>query len=169
MSHIGLKFLVLALLIPFTASCASDWVPKKDYDEDVGMLREYVDALERLNTDLKAENTGLRTVVKDATLVSKENAFYDQIARQVEAWLRTADFNEGDVQFDPKTGKWTLADDVLFSSGSYTFSSQGRELLKTFAAGYLDRSVRFRIVGHTDRDLIKKAQTKKSLPVLGSN
>lgn len=157
----------VVLSLAFSAvGCSSTFVTKTRYDEDIQQLKNYSDALERRNRDLEGENAGLKSFAESASVISKENEFYEQIARQIESWLKgSANLEIGDVTYDAKTGKWTMAGDVLFDSGSYALSRKGREILKTFSTGYSDKNIRFRIVGHTDRDPIVRDITRKALPV----
>jgi flagellar motor protein MotB len=56
-----------------------------------------------------------------------------------------------------------MGTDLLFDSGSDKVSTKGRDILKKFADAHKDRSINFRIVGHTDRAPISRAQTKQLL------
>lgn len=156
---------VLSVCLILAVGCRGTFIDKDRYDQDVQTLKDYSAALERRNQELEGENAGLRRIADESKLFSTENEFYEQIARQIEQWLRGNQIDAADVSFDPKTGKWTMADDVLFDSGSYSISAKGREILKTFAAGYGDKNIRFRIAGHTDRDPVARDTTRKALPV----
>jgi flagellar motor protein MotB len=131
--------------------------------------QEYIKALERRNQELESELAALRNLQDEFKLVSKENQFYDKIARDIEKWLSESQMDLTGITWDPKEGKWIMQGDVLFDSGRYTISSNGRDVLKTLADAYAGKSVRFRIAGHTDRDVIKKTSTKKALPVSSTN
>lgn len=164
MSSVCTRALVLSLAFIFVSGCSSQYVSKKRYRADLKAAQDFAEALERRNQELEAENRGLRKFARDATVVSTENKFYDHIANLIEAQLKSLDVG-GSVRFDAKTGKWIIENSVLFTSGSYTISKKGRTILKTIADIYKKSDIALRIVGHTDRDPVSKASTKKALPV----
>jgi len=128
------------------------------------------DALKAYNDQLESENAKLRKYKEMAERMKDEMVVSDAESKLIED-LRVAllqalggmKIDSGDVQYDPKTGKWTMAGDLLFDSGSFKITPKGDEVLKKFAETYRTKTVTLRIVGHTDRDPIAKAGTKQSL------
>jgi len=157
-------FVVSFCAFLFLSACTST-VSRQRYDQDVQTLKDDRDALERRNSDLEAQVSGMEKTLRESEIVSRQNEFYDQIAKQMQEWLQSSQIGSADVSFDPRTGKWSMAGDVLFESGSYSLTTKGREILKTFAGAYASRNVRLRVVGHTDRDPVAKPTTKSALPV----
>ncbi len=155
------RFFTLSFCAIIVAGCGS-----VNHEADNAMS-QYVSALERRNKELEGELTGLKRFARDASLVAKENEFYDEIAQEIQDWLGGSRLGGPGVTFDSRTGKWTLASDVLFNSGQYVLSSKGSRILQAFAKAYEKNGTRFRIVGHTDRDPITKKTTRKALPVSG--
>lgn len=155
------RLAALALVLVFVAGCSGTYVPKDRYTQDIKTLQDYITALERRNQELEAENTALRRFAADAEIVTAENQFYEQMARQIEGWLKAAQLDSADIRF--KDGKWEITGDVLFESGSFNISANGRKILNTLSSAYKSKSINFRIVGHTDRDPIAKSSTKKKL------
>ncbi|MHC4607276.1 MAG: OmpA/MotB family protein [Planctomycetota bacterium] len=146
-------FSLFAAITILVSGCSGVYVPKPEVDETLAQQQEYIKALEHRNRELEA----------DAEFFSAQREFYDQIARNVEKWLTAQGGDLSGVKYNPRTGSWTMEGDLLFASGSYTITPEGKKVLKTIAGAYADKPVRMRIVGHTDRDPIKKRPTKDRL------
>ena len=163
----SIRLLAITLFALAATGCSGTFIAKERYEKDVNTLQDYAEALERRNQELESENIALRGIKEDAELIARENEFYEQMARQIERWLQAAQLSENDIVY--ANGKWDIAGDVLFASGSYIVTDKGRKILKTLASGYLGNSVHFKIVGHTDRDPVKKSRTRKGLPLSQTN
>jgi flagellar motor protein MotB len=150
----------LALL---SVGCSSTLVSKEQYERDVAAQKEYISSLERRNADLEAKARALENLEQMNLVARTQDELYDQIAAQLKTALDTLRGEDGDVTFDPASGKWTMGADLLFDSGSWSVSSRGQEVLKKFADAHKERAIRFRIVGHTDRAPIARPKTQQAL------
>jgi flagellar motor protein MotB len=157
------KLAVTALgLAALCVGCQGVWVQKDVYDRDVNQLREYSAALERDNADLKAKADAYDRLRAEMDIRTGSGADYAALAEQLKAALAGVGMQEGrDFEFDPATGKFTFATDLLFGSGSYTVTARGKEILREFARA--NRGSRLKIAGHTDTRPIVQVSTKSKL------
>jgi chemotaxis protein MotB len=154
--------LALVLAAAVTSGCAT--VSADKYHRDLDAANRYISELERQNQSLINENQGLNQKVDDTLVAKTADEYYSQIAKQLQAaleGLRAGDTSG--MNFNQKTGAWEMGTDLLFDSGSEKVSAKGRDILKKFAAAHKDRNINFRIVGHTDRARIARADTMKRL------
>ncbi len=95
----------------------------------------------------------------------------DQLARMENPLSQSANRKFADLakrfpgfNFDPETGVSKFSSDLLFDSGSANIKSDGKQLLKEFAAimneGDAQR-LNILVAGHTDDKAIKKASTAR--------
>lgn len=137
-------------------------VSVEEYNKMATAQKEYIEQLEERNKVVELENADLRRLADGAALAKTTDELYAQIARQLEKALRDFGGDEdGELSF--KDGRWTLGTDLLFETGSWTVSAKGKDLLKKFAEAHRAQTVRFRIVGHTDRAPIVTAALKAKL------
>ncbi len=152
---------VLGLAAVLAGSTACSTVSVDEYNRVATAQKEYVATLEERNGNLERENEELRRAADGAALAKTTDELYAQIARQLEAALKGLD--DGDDTLAFKDGRWTLGTDLLFETGSWTVSAKGQEILKKFASAHRAQSVRYRIVGHTDRAPIVSSNLKAKL------
>ncbi len=156
-------FMALTTLFAFASVGCSNYVTRDEYNRDVTALTTYVDQLEKEAVDLRKFRQAYDSL-KDQVLVDQTEAkMLEDLRLALLTALQGMEIGTADVQYDPKTGKWTLAGDLLFPSGSWEITKKGEAVLKTFSQTYKGKDVGFRIVGHTDRDPIAKASTKRKL------
>jgi chemotaxis protein MotB len=149
------KLAALSLAILAAVGCASGPSQK-----DLDALKAYNEQLERDVADLRKYRDAYDRMKEQLTIGDAEEKMFEDLRVALLEVLKGMKVEGGDVQFDPKTGKWTLAGDLLFDSGSYKLTPKGEEVLKKFAETYKGKPVTLRIVGHTDRDPIQKTTTK---------
>jgi chemotaxis protein MotB len=154
-----LAVLGLSAGILASAGCASNQVSKADYD----LLKAHNENLERENNDLRKFKSAYEKLKNEEELISIENRLLEDLRLALLDALKGMKVETGDVQFDSKNNKWTLAGDLLFDSGSFKMTAKGEEVLKKFAETYKSKGVSLKIVGHTDRDPIAKINTKQIL------
>ncbi len=158
------RFALAASLALVGVGCSSQYVRRDIYDRDMAAAREYQQTLERRNSDLESKNQGFGSL-QDMQLVARtQDELYQQIAESLKAALEGFR-QDGDsaMNWDPKLGKWTAGTDLLFDSGSWTVTAKGMEVLKKFADAHKGKTMRFRIVGHTDRAPITRPKTVQAL------
>ncbi len=155
--------LALTAFFAFASVACSSHVTRDEYNRDVSALKTYTAELEKEAQDLRKYRQAYESL-KDQLMVDQTEAkMLKDLRIALLNTLQGMKIGTADVQYDPKTGKWTLAGDLLFSSGSWTITQKGEAVLKTFSETYKGKNVGFRIVGHTDRDPIAKASTKRKL------
>lgn len=143
--------------------CSGTYVNKLQYDRDVNALKEYTQTLERRNAELEAKAKAFENI-EDLQLVARtQDEIYQQVADSLKAAMEALRHDGETMTFDPKRGVWTAGTDLLFDSGSWTISAKGQEILKKFAEAHRGKTIRFRVVGHTDRAPIARESTKKAL------
>lgn len=155
----SLAILGLCAGILAAAGCASNSVSQQDYEA----LKKYNEQLELQNRDLQKYKAMADKLKEEGEFVSIENKLLEDLRMALLDALKGMKVETGDVQFDPTLNKWTLANDLLFDSGSFKISAKGEEVLKKFAVTYKGKAVTLKIVGHTDRDPIGKVDTKREL------
>ena len=155
------RLFVLVCVVAFAVGCSGSFVAKERYEKDILTLQEFADQLQKRNQVLEAQLGGGSSINNDE-LMARQDALYDKIAKDLQEWLKNGNYG-GDITFDPKTGRWTVAGDLLFASGSFKLTSRGQEAIRKIAQMYGSKSNHFKIVGHTDRDPIKKASTRQNL------
>jgi flagellar motor protein MotB len=156
-----LSILALAGAILASAGCTGIFVPKSDYDRDVGQLKDYVVALERDNADLRPIKEAYERLTAEMKLAQASDEMYAKMAEDLRKALEALGLQPGDIEIDPKTGAFIFKDDVLFDSGKFEVTAKGREVLKKFAQ--LNKNSLLKIVGHTDPVKVAKPDTKKAL------
>jgi flagellar motor protein MotB len=148
------------LAAPVLALVAQACVPKQTYEMHVSELNETIAQRDAEISNLrgvKGENDRLRA---ENELLKVHRDAYDQLSHDIREALDGLK-GEGIVQ-NKETGAWTMESDLLFRSGSWDVSAEGRRVLKKFADACKNKEVKLRIVGHTDVDPIKL--TKKEIP-----
>lgn len=151
-------FAVAASFAVLTAvGCAS--VDPREADAQ----KAYIKQLEGEAADLRKYKEAYERMKEEMVVTDTESKLIEDLRVGLLEALRGVKIEAGDVQYDPKTGKWTMAGDLLFDSGSFKITPKGDEVLKKFAETYRGKAVTLRIVGHTDRDPIAKVGTKQSL------
>lgn len=153
-----LLFALAVSLVAF-ASAGCNTVDRREVDA----LKAYNEQLEREAAALRKYKDAFETMKDQVTVTETESKLLEDLRLALLEALKGTRIDTGDVQYDPKTGKWTLAGDLLFDSGSFKITPKGEEVLKKFAETHRAKAVILRIVGHTDRDPIKKAGTLQSL------
>lgn len=150
----GLSAVVLA-----SVGCAGSPQQKQEMEA----LKGYSQQLERENADLRKYREAYENLKRDLDLTGTEAKLLEDLRVALLAALQGMKIDTGDVQYDPKTGRYTLAADLLFDSGSFKITPKGEEVLKKFAETCKARPVTLRVVGHTDRDPVKKSGTLAAL------
>lgn len=149
----------LSLAVLGSVGCAGNAQTKQEVDA----LKAYTSQLEKENADLRKYREAYNRMKDELDLTGTENKMLEDLRTALLEALKGMKIENGDVQYDPKTGKYTLAADLLFDSGSFKVTPKGEEFLKKFAETMKGKPVTLRIVGHTDRDPIAKVNTKKEL------
>ncbi len=141
------------------ASAGCNTVDRREADA----LKAYNEQLEREASDLRKYKQAYETMKDQLAVSETESKLLEDLRLGLLEALKGTKIETGDVQYDPAKGKWTLAGDLLFDSGRFKITPKGEEVLKKFAEMHRAKGVTLRIVGHTDRDPIKKADTLQSL------
>jgi flagellar motor protein MotB len=153
----------LALAIGLSASavgCQGMFVPKDQYDRDVAQLKEYIAALERDNAEIRPKAEAFDRLKAEFDLSSDANKFYGELAESLKRALAGLGVAPTEVEV-AADGRVIFATDVLFDLGSWSLSARGREIIAKFAS--TQKGNVLKVVGHTDRKPIVRAETKKAL------
>jgi flagellar motor protein MotB len=149
------------ILAAASVGCQGAWVSKQTYDRDLLQQREYLEALERDNAQLRPKADAYDKLKAQADLFSDANRTYAEVADALKKALAGMGVTEKEIEIDEKTGKVSFATDVLFELGSWTLTPRGKDILAKFASA--QKGHNFKIVGHTDRKPIVRPQTKQAL------
>jgi flagellar motor protein MotB len=152
--------IVLALSSFAAVGCQGNWVTLEQYNRDVAQLKEYNEALERDNAQMRAKAEAYDKLKADSDLYSSANKTYADLADSLKKALLGLGVDEKDVTVH-SDGRVSFATDVLFDLGSSTLTARGKTILGTFAKA--QKGQHFRIVGHTDRKPIVRPATKDRL------
>ncbi len=163
MSIRNFAFAGLAIVFTVASLGCSNQITREEYNREITALKTYTDQLEKEAADLRKYRQAYESLKDQIMVDNTEATMLENLRTALLKTLQGMEIGTADVQYDPKTGKWTMAGDLLFSSGSWNISKKGSEVLKTFSETYKGKDVGFRIVGHTDRDPIAKATTKRKL------
>lgn len=134
------RFLVLAALLAATAGCVSSG----KYDQMVAerdALRAKVDELETANRDLGSE------LEARSDEIAAMKGTYDSLVRDLKGELES-----GQVQIEQlREGiRVSVAEEILFPSGSAELNDRGREVLGKVAADLEQTTHLVAVLGHTD-------------------
>lgn len=153
--------LCLGLAVLGAVGCTGIFVPKEQYDRDVNQQKEYITALERDNSDLKAKADAYDQLKDNQQLDNETAKAYAEMAESLKKALAGMGVDEKAVYVDRTTGAHVFGTDLLFDSGKFEISVKGREVLKKFAEA--NSHARLKIVGHTDPVRIAKKETQDHL------
>lgn len=145
------KLLLTIPVVAFFVSCAATGMPVQS---ETDRLKDKSKILEAEVNRLKSENTDLRNA--NAVMKSSE-MLYDDVSDELQKAL--ADLKVDGVEKLPN-GSYSFAVDLLFSPGSDKIHAEGERVLRKFLGMWKGREVKFKIVGHTDRDPIQKTAMK---------
>ncbi len=153
------RLFALSVALLASVGCAGSPQTKQEMEA----LKAYTSQLEKENADLRKYRQAYESLKQEMDFTGTEAKMLEDLRTALLEALKGIKIDSGDVQYDPKTGKYTMAADLLFDSGSFRITAKGEEVLKKFAETFKAKPVTLRIVGHTDRDPIAKANTKQAL------
>ena len=144
-----------------SVGCKGIFIPKPVYDKDIAQLKDYIGALERDNAEMSGKVARYDRLKAEHEINGRADRNLDALAESLKKALAGMGIPEADVVFIKETGSFIIHNNVLFSSGSYSISSKGKQILRTVAGKLGGRKLK--IVGHTDRRPITTAKTRRTL------
>ncbi|MBV8881826.1 MAG: OmpA family protein [Planctomycetaceae bacterium] len=157
-----LSLAIVGAVIALTSiGCAGRYVTKEDYDRDLAQLKEYRDALEKENAELRLKGDAYDRLKAENDLNGDSSKFYADLASSLRNALKGSGVEEKEIFVNPRTGAVEFSTGLLFDLGSWNISARGKQALKAFADA--NRGNVFKIVGHADKKPIVREATKKAL------
>jgi flagellar motor protein MotB len=153
--------LVAAFAALSSVGCSSAWMSREEFDRETAQMREYNQALEKENADLKLKGADYDRLKSELEANGESSKFYKELAASLRKALEGSPVAEGDYNINNKTGAIEFKDGVLFDLGSWKISAKGAAILKAIAD--TQRSNVVKVVGHTDKKPITRAATKAAL------
>lgn len=153
--------LVAAFAALSSVGCSSAWMSREEFDREVAQMREYNQALEKENADLKLKGADYDRLKAELEANGEASKFYRDLAASLRNALQGSAVAEGDWKINDKTGGIEFKDGVLFELGSWKISAKGAAILKAIAETQKGNVVK--VVGHTDKKPITRKETKDKL------
>ncbi|HEV3026822.1 MAG TPA: OmpA family protein [Planctomycetota bacterium] len=154
--------IVGAVVALTSVGCAGRYVTREDYDRDLGQLKEYKDALEKENAELRLKGDAYDRLKTENDLNGDSAKFYAELADSLKKALSGMGIEDkGEIFVNEKKGSVEFASTLLFDLGSWTISTRGKQALKAFAEA--NRGNVVKIVGHADKKPIVRPATQKAL------
>lgn len=156
--------IVGAVVALSSIGCAGRYVTKDDYDRDMTQIREYKDALEKENAELRLKGDAYDRLKAENDVNGDSSKFYADLADSLRNALKGVGITEdkgGDVFVNKRTGAVEFSTGLLFTPGSWEISARGKQALKAFADA--NRGNVVKVVGHADKKPIVREATKKAL------
>jgi chemotaxis protein MotB len=150
----------LLLALPATTGCASQ-KKMKDYESELGALREERVGLKKENQSLRSQLDSYEMALAEANSKRTAEAAAPIVA-DTDAVKDYPKLDDAGVGYEQRDGNmvFTLPNEITFASGKADLTDKGKKALKEVAkildAEYKD--ARYWIEGHTDTDPIKKAK-----------
>ena len=145
-----------------SVGCSGMYVSKEQYDRDMTQGKEYKDALERDNAELRAKGEAYDRLKTEMEVNGEANKFYSELADSLKKALSGLGVEPGEVTVNVEKGTVQFARDVLFELGSWKISAKGQDILRKVSSDVLRGNV-VKIVGHTDRKPITRPATIQAL------
>ena len=153
--------LVAAFAALSSVGCSSAWMSRDEFDRETAQMREYNQALEKENADLKLKGADYDRLKGELEANGESAKFYNELAASLRKALQGSVVKDDDFAVNKATGAIEFKDGVLFDLGSWKISAKGAAILKAIAD--TQRSNVVKIVGHTDRKPITRPATKAAL------
>jgi flagellar motor protein MotB len=152
----------LGVAVIGSVGCTGEFVSRHIYDRDISQYKGYNEALERDNAEMRPKADAYDQLRKDMDLANGADKTYADLAESLKKALEGLNVAPEVVTINRATGGIVLGDELLsFDSGKFEVTKQGKEIIKRLAE--MHRNATFKIVGHTDRKPIVKADTKAKL------
>lgn len=145
------KLLLTIPVVAFFVSCATSGMPVQN---EMDRLKDKNKVLEAEVSRLKAENANIRNA---CAVMKSSEMLYDDVSDELQKAI--ADLKVDGVEKLPN-GSYSFAVDLLFAPGSDKIHAEGERVLRKFLRMWKGRDVKFKIVGHTDKDPIQKTAMK---------
>lgn len=153
--------IVGAVIAMTSIGCAGQYITKEDYDRDLAQLKEYRDALEKENAELRVKGAEYDRLKAENDFNGDSSKFYGDLAAALRNALKGSGVEEKEIFVNPRTGAVEFSTGLLFNVGSWEISARGKQALKAFAEA--NRGNVFKIVGHADKKPIVTAKVKAAL------
>lgn len=153
--------IVGAVVALTSIGCASGYMTKEEYDRDLAQLKEYRDALEKENAELRLKGAEYDRLKAENDLNGDSSKFYADLAASLRNALKGSGVEEREIFVNKETGAVEFSTGLLFTPGSWEIAPRGKAALKAFAES--NRGNVFKIVGHADKKPIVREITKKNL------
>ncbi|HXX92979.1 MAG TPA: OmpA family protein [Planctomycetota bacterium] len=142
--------------------CTGEFISRSIYDRDVNQLKEYNQALERDNAEMRAKADGYDQLRREMTIAGDADKTFAELAASLKKALESLNVPDHMVIVDPKRQSITLSDDLLtFDLGKFEVTSQGKAVIRKIVETH--PGMMYRLVGHTDRKPITRATTREKL------
>jgi flagellar motor protein MotB len=153
--------IVGAVVALTSIGCASGYMTKDEYDRDLAQLKEYRDALEKENAELRIKGAEYDRLKAEADLNGDSSKFYSDLAASLRNALKGSGVEEREIFVNPRTGAVEFSTGLLFTVGSWEISEKGKKALKAFADA--NRGNVFKVVGHADKKPIVSGPLRAKL------
>jgi flagellar motor protein MotB len=153
--------LVAAFAALSSVGCSSAWMSRDEFDRETAQMREYNQALEKENADLKLKGADYDRLKGELEANGESAKFYNELAASLRKALAGSIVKDEDFRVNPANGAIEFKDGVLFDLGSWKISAKGAAILKAIADTQKNNVVK--VVGHTDRKPITRPATKAAL------
>lgn len=153
---------VIGAVVALTSvGCAPGYITKGDHERELAQMREYKDALEKENAELRLKGAEYDRLKAENDLNGDSAKFYNDLAASLRNALKGSGVEEKEIFVNPRTGAVEFSTGLLFDLGSWNISARGKSALKAFAEA--NRGNVFKIVGHADKKPIVREATRKAL------
>ena len=156
-----LAILCLGVVLLGAVGCKGAFVERSVYDNDIAQLKDYIAALERDNSEMTGKVTRFDRLKTQTDIHGTSNRNLESLAASLKKALAGMGIPEADVRYIKETNSFSMESGVLFSSGGFTISSQGKQILSTLASKLGGQDLK--IVGHTDKRRISSSRVRNSL------
>ena len=153
--------IVGAVIALTSIGCSGHFVSREDHERDLAQLKEYKDALEKENAELRIKGAEYDRLKAENDLNGESAKFYNDLAATLRNALKGSGVEEKEIFVNTRTGAVEFSTGLLFELGSWNISEKGKKALKAFADA--NRGNVFKIVGHADKKPITREATKKAL------
>ena len=157
-----LAILCMGAVVLGSVGCKGAFVERNVYNTDIAQLKDYIGALERDNAEMSHKVAQFDRLKAQFDINGNADRNLDSLAESLKKALAGMGIPTADaIVFNEKKGSFDIHSDVLFSSGSYSISSKGKQILGALAGQLGGRKLK--IVGHTDRQPVASPRTRKIL------
>ena len=153
--------IVGAVVALTSIGCNPGYITKDDHDRELAQMREYKDALEKENAELRLKGAEYDRLKAENDLNGDSAKFYNDLAASLRNALKGSGVDDREIFVNPRTGAVEFSTGLLFDLGSWNISPRGKQALKAFAEA--NRGNVFKIVGHADKKPIVREATRKEI------